>query len=132
MAKAAGSFTVLSGGEDQYDELDGGIRLTQATGRQAFSGDIEADGSVHWLMLYRGDRTARFVGLQRITGSVGGHHGSFVMAAEGSHDGTSSRITLTVIDGSGTGGLDRIRGTGRLDAPGGPAGTYELDYELPS
>ena len=68
MATAAGSFKVLSGGEDVYDELEGGIRLTHATGRQAFSGDIDADGSVHWLMLYRGDRTAQFVGLQRITG----------------------------------------------------------------
>ena len=54
------------------------------------------------------------------------------MAAEGSHDGTSSRITLTVIDGSGTNDLAGISGSGRLDAPGGPEGTYELDYELPS
>lgn len=132
MATAAGSFKVLSGSEDVYDELDGGVRLTHATGRQAFSGDIDADGSVHWLMLYRGDRTAQFVGLQRITGSVGGHRGSLVMAAEGSHDGTSSRITLTVIDGSGTNDLTGIRGNGRLDAPGGPEGRYELEYDLPS
>ncbi len=54
------------------------------------------------------------------------------MAAEGNHDGASSRITLTVIDGSGTNDLTGIRGNGRLDAPGGPEGTYELEYELPS
>lgn len=132
MARAAGSFKVLSGGEDPYDELEGGIRLTHASGTQAFSGDIEADGSVHWLMLYRGDRTAHFVGLQRIKGSLGGHRGSFVLAAEGNYDGASSLIELTVIEGTGTADLAGISGSGRLDAPGGPEGTYELDYELPS
>ena len=132
MTKATGSFQVLSGTEDSYDELDGGIRLTHASGAQAFTGDIEGEGSVHWLMLYRGDKTAHFVGLQRITGSVGGRRGSFVLAAEGAHDGASSRITLTIIEGSGTGDLAGIAGEGTFDAPGGPSGTYALDYVIRS
>ena len=131
MTRATGSFQVLSGGEEPYDELDGGIRLTHASGAQAFSGHIEGDGSVHWLMLYRADKTAHFVGLQRITGSIGGRTGSVVLAAEGDHDGAESRIRLIVIDGSGTGELTGITGKGRLVAPG-RTGSYELDYELPS
>jgi hypothetical protein len=130
MTTAAGSFRVLSGSEDPYDELDGGIRLTHASGAQAFSGDIQGDGAVHWLMLYRGDKTAHFVGLQRITGSVGGRRGSFVLAAEGDHDGASSRIALTVIQGTGTGDLAGIEGEGTLVAPGGATGRYELEYEI--
>ena len=132
MTRATGSFRVLSGGEDPYGALDRGIRLTHASGTQAFSGDVVGDGSVHWLMLYRADKTAHFVGLQLIDGSVGGRHGSLVLAAEGDHDGAASRIELTVIKDSGTGDLAGITGHGTLIAPGGAEGTYQLDYELDS
>ena len=132
MTVARGSFEVSGGTEDPYDELEGGIKLTHASGSQAFSGDISGEGAVHWLMLYRADKTAHFVGLQRITGSIGGRQGSFVAAAQGDHDGTGSTITFEIIAGSGTGGFAGIAGRGGLIAKGGPQGTYELEYTLGS
>jgi len=129
MTKATGPFEVTGGSEDAYDE-DGGIRLTHASGTQRFEGDMAADGAVHWLMLYRPDKTAHFVGLQRVTGSLGGRQGSFVAAAEGDHAGSGSTITITIVAGSGSGELAGISGEGRLVAPGGPTGTYELEYTL--
>ena len=132
MTTATGSFEVIGGSEDQYDEIDGGITLTHASGSQAFTGDIVGDGAVHWLMLYRADKTAHFVGLQRITGAVAGRRGSFAAAAEGDHDGKGSRITFQIIEGSGTGDLGGITGEGSLVAEGGPKGTYELEYSLGS
>jgi hypothetical protein len=132
MTKATGTFEVVSGTEDPYDELDGRIRLTHASGTQAFHGDIEGDGAVHWLMLYRGDKSAHFVGLQRITGSVGGRRGAFVLAAEGDHADGSSRIRWTVVAGAGTGDLAGIAGSGSMVAPGGAKGTYELEYTFES
>lgn len=128
MAQATGTFEVTGGTEDPFDELDGGIKLTHASGTQTFSGDIEGDGAVHWLMLYRADKSAQFVGLQRITGTVAGRQGSFVLAAEGDHVAGSSRIRWTVASGSGTGDLAGITGTGSILAPGGVKGTYELQY----
>jgi hypothetical protein len=130
MTTARGSFEVTAGTEDPYDELDGGIKLTHASGTQSFSGDIDGDGAVHWLMLYRADKTAHFVGLQRITGSIGGRSGSFVATAEGDHDGTGSTITFSIVPDSATGELAGITGDGSLVAKGGPSGTYELDYAL--
>ena len=130
MTKATGTFQVTAGDEDAYDELDGGVRLTHASGSQRFSGQMEGDGAVHWLMLYRADKTAHFVGLQRITGSIGGRTGSFVASAEGDHDGTGSTISFSIIPGSGTDQLRGIAGDGSLVAKGGPQGTYELDYTL--
>ena len=130
MTTARGSFQVKGGTEDPYDELEGGIKLTHASGSQSFSGDIDGEGAVHWLMLYRSDKTAHFVGLQRITGSVGGRTGSFVAAAEGDHDGTGSTIKFSIVPNSGTGALTGITGDGSLVAKGGPNGTYELDYRL--
>ena len=128
MTTARGSFQVTGGTEDPYDELDGGIKLTHASGGQSFSGDIDGEGEVHWLMLYRPDKTAHFVGLQRITGSIGGRTGSFVATAEGDHDGTGSTITFSIAPNSGIGELTGISGDGSLVTKGGPSGTYQLDY----
>jgi hypothetical protein len=130
MTEATGTFQVTGGHEDAYDQTDG-RRLTRADGTQIFSGDIEGDGAVHWLMVYRPDRTASFVGLQRISGTVAGRHGSFVLAADGDHDGSTSRIRWRVVEGSGSGELAGITGAGGMEAPGGPNGTYRLDYSLP-
>ena len=130
MATARGSFEITSFNENTYEERAGGAKLTHAWGDQAFSGDITGDGSVHWLMSYRSDGTARYVGLQRIDGSVGGQRGSFVIEATGDFDGAASRGTWAVIPGSGAGELATITGTGSFDAPGGPQATYELDYDL--
>jgi Protein of unknown function (DUF3224) len=130
MTTAAGSFDVLSGEETTYEERAGGARLTHAWGAQRFSGDITGEGSVHWLMSYGGDKTARYVGLQRITGSLAGRQGSFIIAATGAFDGTSSHGTWSVVEGSGTEGLEGLSGTGSFEAPGGPRATYRLDYDL--
>jgi len=138
MAKATGTFEVTSMGEDTYQELEGGAKLTQANGTQRFDGDIEGEGSVNWLMCYVPGGAARFVGLQRITGSIGKRSGGFVLEAAGEHDGRQSRGTRTVIAGSGTGELSGLSGQGTFEAPGGPisevavaksatAGSYALD-----
>lgn len=130
MTEVGGSFRVLGGSEEPFDALDGGIRLTHASGTQSFVGGIAGDGSIHWLMLYRGDGMAHLVGQQRITGTVDRRRGSFVLSAEGDHDGTGSRIHLRVIAGSGTGGLAGIAGEGTMLAPGGPDGTYAFDLRF--
>jgi hypothetical protein len=130
MTKATGSFDILSGNENGYEERDGGAKLAHAWGDQTFSGDISGDGNVHWLISYAADKTAHLVGLQRITGSVGKRTGSFVIEAIANHTGTSSRGSWAIVEGSGTGDLEGISGTGWFDAPGGPKATYELNYEL--
>jgi hypothetical protein len=130
MAKAKGSFDITSFNEETYEERGEGAKLTHAWGDQTFSGDIEGSGEIHWLMSYRPDKTARYVGLQRIDGTVDGQRGSFVIEASGDFDGKASRGTWSVIPRSGSGDLKRIAGSGAFNAPGGPKATYELDYEL--
>lgn len=130
MTKARGEFTVESGGEDPYEALDEGVRLTHAYGQQTFGGDIEAEGAVHWLMLYRSDKTAQFVGMQRLSGTIGGRRGTVVLAAQGTHDGTGSTISLEVVPGSGSGELVGMAGEGKLVIRGARTGTYELDYSF--
>ena len=66
--RATGTFKIEGWDEQAYSESDDGAKLTRAAVKQAFSGDIEGEGAVEWLMCYRPDQTADFVGLQRIVG----------------------------------------------------------------
>ena len=125
-----GFFEVTSWNEETYEEREGGGKLTRAWGDQTFSGDIDGDGMVQWLMSYRGDGSAHFVGLFRIRGSVGDRTGSFVLEATGEFDGKASEGTWSVVRGSGTGDLGGLRGEGTFRAGGGPKATYVLDHDF--
>ena len=90
MQHASGTFKVSGMNEEPYQELENGGKLTRATGDQAYDGDIGGTGAVQWLMSYRGDGTAHFVGIWRITGSIDGRSGSFVVESTGEFDGRAS------------------------------------------
>lgn len=130
MRHAAGSFTVSAMQEDPYEELGGGAKLTRASGEQTYEGDITGRGMVQWLMSYRGDGTAHFVGIWHITASIDGKDGSFVVESLGEFDGKASSGSWSVLDGLGRGDLEGIHGTGAFRAPGGADATYDLDYEF--
>ncbi len=53
-----------------------------------------------WLMAYAPDRTAAFVGLERIRGSFAGRHGSLVLRHLGTFEGTTAKAALTVSFGN--------------------------------
>ncbi|MEX1169208.1 MAG: DUF3224 domain-containing protein [Chloroflexota bacterium] len=127
--KATGEFRITGGHEETYSDRNPG-RLTRAGGRQAFSGGIDGVGRIEWLMCYRSDRTADFVGLQEVDGTVDGRRGTFVLTSVGSHDGVLSRGTWTVVAGTGKGELSGIVGNGRWKAGPGPQATFELTYEF--
>ena len=128
---ATATFKIEGWDERPYAEIEGGRKLTQASVKQAFTGDVEGQGAVEWLMCYRPDETADFVGLQRIVGQLGGRSGSFVLLqTDGTFDGTEAIARVSVVRGSGTGDLTGLSGTGGFSAPRGGGPTIRLDYEL--
>jgi hypothetical protein len=130
MNKATGTFQLSSWNEETYDESAAG-KMTVAAVTQNFSGDITGDGTVRWLMAYRADGTARFVGMQQVAGTLAGRHGSFVLETAGDFDGQMARWKATVIPGSGTGQLVGLQGAGSFGAAHGPEATYEIEYQFP-
>ncbi len=128
MTTASGSFQVASWQEDTYEELDDSRRLTRATVALTFSGGVEGEAAVKWLMCYRPDGTARFVGLARVQGSVDGRPGTFVLENTGEFDGMVARGPWSVVAGSGTGDLAGLGGTGGFEAS--KEASYSLDYTL--
>jgi len=128
--EAKGEFQVTAWDEKTYDELGGGGKLTEARIGQDFSGDIAAFTSATLLMCYRPDGTATYNGLQRVRGRLEGREGDFVLQVEGAYDGGHARSALTVLAGSGSGGLAGLTGSGEAVAGHGSTGTYSLRYEL--
>jgi hypothetical protein len=128
----SGSFRVEDWNEAAYVEAEDGVgKLARASVKQSFSGDIEGAGQVEWLLCYRPDQTADFVGLQRISGRVGERSGSFVLQSNGVFDGKEARGDLAVVVGSGTDELRGITGRGEFRAPlGGREPTVSLEYEI--
>jgi hypothetical protein len=127
---ARGRFKLESWEEDRYAESGDGGKLTRASVKQTFLGDIEGQGTVEWLMAYRADETARFIGLQHVSGRLGGRSGDFVLETSGSFDGSTAEGEWSVVPGSGTGELRGLRGTGGFSAPHGPEASVSLDYDF--
>jgi hypothetical protein len=127
---AQGIFELQSWDESAYLELEGDAKLTRASVAQKFSGDLDGEGSVEWLMCYADDGTARFVGLQRFSGQLGGRSGSFVLETLGTFDGGEAKGTWSVVPRSGTDELRGITGAGSFAAQRGPKASVELDYDF--
>ncbi|MCK9493951.1 MAG: DUF3224 domain-containing protein [Dehalococcoidia bacterium] len=130
MTSATGSFTVNSWDEVGYEELEGGAKLTEANVTQTFEGALVGQGRVRWLMSYRPDGTAQYVGLQRFEGTLDGRRGSFVAETSGGFDNERARWTLTVIPGTGTDELAGLEGSGTFEAPHGGSASFDFDYQL--
>jgi hypothetical protein len=127
---AEGSFEVTSWNEVPYVQVDEARKLTRADVTQRFTGDINGEGSVEWLMCYRPDGTADWVGMQRIVGTLNNRSGSFVVRNVGTFDGTRAAGDWSVVPGSATDELEGLRGHGRMEAPFGSRATFVLEYEL--
>ncbi|HUQ42706.1 MAG TPA: DUF3224 domain-containing protein [Candidatus Limnocylindrales bacterium] len=128
--RSKGIFEIAGWDENTYQELSRGGKLTEAKVSQKFTGDIEGEGSVIWLMAYNDPKTARFVGMQRIVGTIAGQKGTFLMTTDGVFDGATAKGTWSIIEGSGTEALAGISGEGSFEAPHGSKAEYSLEYDL--
>lgn len=125
---ARATFQITAWQEDTYEDLEGTAKLTKATAAQTFSGDIQGDGSVTWLMAYSADDDATYVGLQRINGRVGDREGTVVLTTSGRFDGSMAKGSWTVVEGFG--GLAGLRGSGDFIAPLAGDPSVTLDYDV--
>ena len=83
---------------------------------------------VRFLQAIRGDGSASFVGIERVSGSIADRSGTFLLQDAGTVDGSVVSGTWFVIPGSGTGGLAGLRGEGGFTAKLGQAADVTLDY----
>ena len=84
MRKTANArFAIANWDEKPLSETPNQPKMTRADVAKTYTGEIEGEGQVHYLMMYRTDGTASFVGLERIIGRLAGKSGSFVLQRTG-------------------------------------------------
>ena len=127
---ANATFTIKSWDEKPYSEGPDLPKLTRAAVTKTFKGDLDCEGHVEYLMMYRADGSATFVGLERIVGKLDGKSGSFVLQRTGSFESGVAKESYSVIPGSGTGDLRGLRGEGTTALGHGNEYPFTLDYEL--
>ncbi|ULE34842.1 DUF3224 domain-containing protein [Mycobacterium sp. IDR2000157661] len=119
------TFQIGSWDETPFEDGDDSTRLTEALVNKRYEGDIKGTSTTKWLLAYAPDRSALFVGIEHITGAIGGHTGGLVLLHDGSYrDGVAS---ADVRIASGTGELADAAGGGKFRAD--PAGSITLDLD---
>jgi Protein of unknown function (DUF3224) len=126
--RASGNINVKTYEPTTYDQPTEGPALVRIHVVEDFSGDIEGEGVAEFLQTTRGDDEASFVGVERVSGSIGGKAGTFVLQDEGTLQGTTVSGTWAVVPGSGTGELRGLRGEGGFRAMLGEGADITLDY----
>lgn len=130
--QARSTFTVQRWDEKTFTEGEDALKLTHSDVAKTFSGDLEGNGILRYLMFYGPNERTRVVGLERVCARLGGRSGSFVLEHDGEDDGQQARATLTVLPGSGTGDLAGLRGRGEMRATRTGEFTMTLEYEIDS
>jgi Protein of unknown function (DUF3224) len=125
---AKGAIEVSTYEPTTYDEPGEGPALIRIHVVETFSGDIEGQGVAEFLQVARGEDEASFVGVERVTGTLAGRPGTFVLQDQGTLQGTTVSGSWFVVPGSGTGELAGLRGEGGFTAQLGQRADITLDY----
>ena len=118
-------FEIVSWEETPFADGDETTKLTEALVVRRYEGGIEGTSTTKWLMAYAPDKSARYVGMEHINGTIGGRRGGLVLLHDGGFRDGAATAMLRVI--SGTDELSDASGGGRFRAD--PAGSIELDLD---
>ncbi len=124
-----GTFEVKMSAEPPYDVVDG-VSLSRATFDKRFAGPLDATSKVQMLAARTPvEGSAGYVAIERVTGTLDGKRGTFVLQHTGVMTRGAPSLTVTVVPDSGTGALAGISGRMDIRIVDGQH-FYELDYEL--
>lgn len=126
---ARGIFELSTTAEPPYDVLEG-VTLGRFTFEKHWTGDLHGTSTVQMLGARTPDEgSAGYVAMERVVGSLGGHTGSFVLQHSGTVTRGVSTLLVSVVPGSGTGGLTGLVGRMTIDIVGGKH-TYQFEYSF--
>ncbi len=115
------------------DEREAAAFLGRLSIDKQFHGALEAT-SVGQMMATRGGRpeSAGYVALERVTGTLEGRTGSFILQHSGHSSPAGQSLAVNVVADSGTDGLAGLAGTMQIVIEPGGKHFYEFDYTLAS
>ena len=115
--------------EPPYD-VNEGASIGRVSLKKVFKGDLEASSAAEMI----GARSevkgsAGYVAIERVSGSLNGRTGSFVLQHSGTMTRGKGELTVTVVPDSGTGQLKGLSGKMTIEIIDGKH-LYGFDYEL--
>jgi hypothetical protein len=129
MMHAAGPFEVTVAPMAAYN-ADADANLGRMSLDKRYHGDLEATGKGEMLTAMTGVKgSAGYVAIERVTGTLNGRHGSFVLQHTGTMTRGTPSLTITVVPDSGTGELAGLSGTMTIIIADGNH-SYEFEYTL--
>jgi len=127
--RANGTFTVtMTPQPPPGDPAD--ATLGRMTIDKTFEGDLH--GTSKGEMLAAGTavkNSAGYVAIEKVTGTLHGRTGTFMLQHSGTMDRGEPHLTVTVVPDSGTGDLTGLSGRMNIIIAGGTH-SYELDYTI--
>jgi hypothetical protein len=131
MPIARGTFEVKLAPLDPTDESGDGNQLGRMSIDKTISGDLQAGTRGQMLSALTATKgSAGYVAVERVSGTLHGRQGSFVLQHSGRMDRGAQSLAIHVVPDSGTGELAGLRGEFRLTIAEG-VHSYELEYALP-
>ncbi|HEV1993744.1 MAG TPA: DUF3224 domain-containing protein [Candidatus Acidoferrum sp.] len=127
---ASGTFEVKLVPQPPEDKAEESTLARMSIDKQ-FYGDL--DGTSKGQMLTAGTDvkgSAGYVAIERITGTLQGRTGSFVLQHTGTMNRGASQLSITVVPDSATGQLLGLTGKMTITIADGKH-SYEFDYSLP-
>src|SRR6185295_10130583 len=111
---------------------DPGSVPSRMTIDKRFHGDLE--GTSQGQMLAAGtavEGSAGYVAIERVSGTINGRTGTFVLQHSGTMDRGTPRLVIGVVPDSGTEGLNGLTGTMSITIEG-KKHSYEVELSLPA
>jgi uncharacterized protein DUF3224 len=129
-AHARGTFEVQMNPRAPEDKAEG-ASLGRLSLDKRFHGDLEATGKGETLTAVKDVKgSAGYVAIERITGTLHGRSGSFVLLHRGIMTNRGQELTLTVVPDSGVRQLVGLAGEMAIQIADGKH-SYDLAYTLP-
>ena len=112
------------------DSAAGGSSLGRLSIDKQFHGDLEATSKGEMLSAMTGVQgSAGYVAIERVTGSLHGKQGSFVLQHSGTMTRGTPHLIVTVVPDSGTDELSGLTGSMEIIVAAG-SHSYRFEYEL--
>ena len=125
--RATGTFEVKLNPLDSYDKADDSPMRRMSIDKQ-FHGDLEATSKGEMLSAGTAVKTsAGYVAIERVSGTLNGRNGTFVLQHNGIMNRGTPQLTVTVVPDSGTGELVGLSGRMTIVIEGGEH-SYEFEY----
>ncbi|HYL70596.1 MAG TPA: DUF3224 domain-containing protein [Candidatus Dormibacteraeota bacterium] len=129
--RATGSFEVKAVHQKPDTQIARAASLGRLTIDKRYHGELEGTGKGEMLAAQTDTKdSAGYVALERVTGSLKGRNGSFVLQHNGTMDRGKAATTVAVVPDSGTGELRGLAGRMHIIVAADGAHSYEFDFRL--